>query len=247
MGKDKARRFAENLTFKNMIQPEFDDIFHKDHPLKGRWHEDFFKNPNPIVLELGCGRGEYTVALGQANPDKNFIGVDIKGARMWRGAKTATQENMANIGFVRTRIEFINSFFAEGEVSEIWITFPDPQLKTRRAKKRLTSPIFLEYYSKMLVADGLIHLKTDSQHLYNYTNAVVDNYGLTRNVANNDIYGSGYADERLSIKTAYEKMFLDRGLPITYTQFSLDGRREFEWFDWEGDDVLEKDNEQERQ
>jgi tRNA (guanine-N7-)-methyltransferase len=247
MGKDKARRFAENLTFKNMIQPEFEEIFHKDHPLKGRWHEDFFKNSNPIVLELGCGRGEYTVALGQANPDKNFIGVDIKGARMWRGAKTATQENLANIGFVRTRIEFINSFFAEGEVSEIWITFPDPQLKTRRAKKRLTSPIFLEYYSKMLVADGLIHLKTDSQHLYNYTNAVVDNYGLTRNVANNDIYGSGYADERLSIKTAYEKMFLDRGLPITYTQFSLDGRREFEWFDWEGDDVLEKDNEQERQ
>ena len=247
MGKDKARRFAENLTFKNMIQPEFEDIFHKDHPLKGRWHEDFFKNSNPIVLELGCGRGEYTVALGQANPDKNFIGVDIKGARMWRGAKTATQENMENIGFVRTRIEFINSFFAEGEISEIWITFPDPQLKTRRAKKRLTSPIFLEYYSKMMVADGLIHLKTDSQHLYNYTNAVVDNYGLTRNVANNDIYGSGYADERLSIKTAYEKMFLDRGLPITYTQFSLDGRREFEWFDWEGDDVLEKDNEQERQ
>ncbi len=247
MGKDKARRFAENLTFKNMIQPEFEEIFHKDHPLKGRWHEDFFKNSNPIVLELGCGRGEYTVALGQANPDKNFIGVDIKGARMWRGAKTATQENLANIGFVRTRIEFINSFFAEGEVSEIWITFPDPQLKTRRAKKRLTSPIFLEYYSKMLVADGLIHLKTDSQHLYNYTNAVVENYGLTRNVANNDIYGSGYADERLSIKTAYEKMFLDRGLPITYTQFSLDGRREFEWFDWDGDDILEKDNEQERQ
>ena len=247
MGKDKARRFAENLTFKNMIQPEFEEIFHKDHPLKGRWHEDFFKNANPIVLELGCGRGEYTVALGQANPDKNFIGVDIKGARMWRGAKTATQENLANIGFVRTRIEFINSFFAEGEVSEIWITFPDPQLKTRRAKKRLTSPIFLEYYSKMLVADGLIHLKTDSQHLYNYTNAVVDNYGLNRNVANNDIYGSGYADERLSIKTAYEKMFLDRGLPITYTQFSLDGRREFEWFDWDGDDILEKDNEQERQ
>ncbi|MBO5656516.1 MAG: tRNA (guanosine(46)-N7)-methyltransferase TrmB, partial [Rikenellaceae bacterium] len=202
MGKDKARRFAENLTFKNMIQPEFEEIFHKGHPLKGRWHEDFFKNSNPIVLELGCGRGEYTVALGQANPDKNFIGVDIKGARMWRGAKTATQENLVNIGFVRTRIEFINSFFAEGEVSEIWITFPDPQLKTRRAKKRLTSPIFLEYYSKMLVADGLIHLKTDSQHLYNYTNAVVDNYGLNRNVANNDIYGSGYADERLSIKTA---------------------------------------------
>ena len=246
MGKGKALRFAENLTFKNLIQPEFEEIFHKDHPLKGRWHKDFFKNDNPIVLELGCGRGEYTVALGRSNPDKNFIGIDIKGARMWRGAKTATQENLSNIGFVRTRIEFINSFFAEGEVSEIWITFPDPQLKTRRAKKRLTSPIFLEYYAQMLVADGLIHLKTDSQHLYNYTNAVIDNYNLTRNVANNDIYGSGYADERLSIQTAYEMMFLDRGLPITYTQFTLGGRRQFEWFDWEGDDVLEKDNEQER-
>ena len=246
MGKGKALRFAENLTFKNLIQPEFEEIFHKDHALKGRWHKDFFKNDNPIVLELGCGRGEYTVALGRSNPDKNLIGIDIKGARMWRGAKTATQENLSNIGFVRTRIEFINSFFAEGEISEIWITFPDPQLKTRRAKKRLTSPIFLEYYAQMLVADGLIHLKTDSQHLYNYTNAVIDNYGLKRNVANNDIYGSGYADERLSIKTAYEMMFLDRGLPITYTQFTLGGRRQFEWFDWEGDDVLEKDNEQER-
>ena len=246
MGKDKLRRFAENLTFECFVQPEFDDIFHKEHPLKGRWNKEFFKNDNPIVLELGCGKGEYTVALAQRYPDKNFIGIDIKGARMWRGAKTATETGMKNAGFLRTRIEFIRSFFAKDEISEIWITFPDPQLKTRRAKKRLTSPLFLEHYSTMLKESGVIHLKTDSQHLYNYTQAVIDRLGLERIAANNDIYGTGYADERLSVKTAYEMMFLERGLPITYTQFSLGGKQEFPWFDWEGDDTLDKDNEEER-
>lgn len=246
MGKDKLRRFAENLTFSCFVQPDFEDIFQKEHPLKGRWREDFFHNDNPIVLELGCGKGEYTVALAQRHPEKNFIGIDIKGARMWRGAKTATEQQMANVGFLRTRIEFIRSFFAEGEVSEIWITFPDPQLKTRRAKKRLTGPLFLEHYASMLSPEGVIHLKTDSKHLYHYTEAVIDHYGLKRLAANNDIYGSGYADERLSVKTAYEQMFLDRGLPITYTQFSLEGQKHFPWFDWEGDDVEEKDNEAER-
>ena len=208
MGKDKLRKFAENLTFKCMVQPEFDDIFHKDHPLKGNWHKEFFHNDNPIVLELGCGRGEYTVALAERNPDKNYIGIDIKGARMWRGAKTATERNMANVGFVRTRIEFIQSFFAEGEVAEIWITFPDPQLKSRRAKKRLTSPLFLAEYKRFLSADGVINLKTDSKHLYNYTAAVIERLGLDAEVQNDDIYGSGYADEVLSVKTAYEtKLF----------------------------------------
>ena len=134
MGKDKLKRFAENLTFSCMVQPEFEEIFHKDHPLKGCWHKDFFHNDNPIILELGCGKGEYTIALAERNPNANYIGVDIKGARMWRGAKTATEAGMTNVGFLRTRIEFINSFFAEGEIAEIWITFPDPQLKTRRAK-----------------------------------------------------------------------------------------------------------------
>ncbi len=246
MGKDKLRRFAENLTFKCFVQPEFEEIFHKEHPLKGRWKEDFFHNSNPIVLELGCGKGEYTVALARRNPDMNFIGVDIKGARMWRGAKSVTEEGITNAGFLRTRIEFIDSFFAEGEISQIWITFPDPQLKTRRSKKRLTAPYFLEQYARMLSDDGVIHLKTDSQHLYNYTQAVIDHFSLKRIVANNDIYGTGYADERLSVKTAYEMMFLDRGLPITYTQFSLNSKSQFPWFDWEGDDVLEKDNEEER-
>lgn len=229
-----------------MVQPDFDDIFHKDHPLKGHWREEFFHNDNPIILELGCGKGEYTIALAERNPNVNYIGIDIKGARMWRGAKTATEQGMQNVGFIRTRIEFINSFFAEGEVSEIWITFPDPQLKTRRAKKRLTSPIFLEYYAKFLQSDGWINLKTDSQHLYGYTNAVVQHFGLPCEASNNDIYGSGFADEQLSVKTAYEQMFLQRGLPITYTRFSLGGQCQFAMFDWEEDEKLEKDNEDAR-
>ncbi len=246
MGKDKLRRFAENLTFGCMIQPDFEEIFHRDHKLKGRWHEDFFHNDKPIVLELGCGKGEYTIALAQRDPDRNYIGIDIKGARMWRGAKTATEREMKNVAFVRTRIEFINSFFDEGEIAEIWITFPDPQLKTRRAKKRLTAPLFLERYAQMLTADGVINLKTDSQHLFAYTSAVINHFSLPCEVANDDIYGSGYAVEVLSVKTAYEQMFLERGLPITYTRFSLGEQRSFEWFDWEGDDIDEKDNEEAR-
>ena len=236
MGKDKLRKFAENLTFKCMVQPEFDDIFHKDHPLKGRWHEEFFHNDNPIILELGCGRGEYTVALAERNPDKNYSGIDIKGARMWRGATTATERGM----------EFIRSFFAEGEIAEIWITFPDPQLKSRRAKKRLTSPLFLAEYKRMLAEDGVVNLKTDSKHLYNYTAAVIERLGLSADVQNDDIYGSGFADEVLSVKTAYETKFVAMGLPITYTRFSLAGCDNFEYFDWEGDDILEKDAEENR-
>lgn len=246
MGKDKLRRFAENLTFERLVQPPFEAIFNRDFEMKGRWKREFFGNDNPLVLELGCGKGEYTVALAERNSSCNYIGIDIKGARMWRGAKTATERGMNNVGFIRTRIEFINSFFAEGEVDEIWITFPDPQLKTRRAKKRLTSPLFLERYSRMLSGDGVINLKTDSQHLFNYTSAVIEHYGLPCEVSNSDIYGTGYADEVLSVKTAYEKMFLERGLPITYTRFSLGGRREFEPFEWSGDDILDKDAEPER-
>ena len=170
MGKDKLRKFRENLTFSCFVQPEFDEVFRCDHPLKGHWRTDFFHNDRPIILELGCGKGEYTVALAERDPQRNYIGIDIKGARMWRGAKTATERGMANVGFLRTRIEFINSLFAEGEIDELWITFPDPQLKTRRAKKRLTSPLFLEYYARLLRPDGMINLKTDSKHLYAYTN-----------------------------------------------------------------------------
>lgn len=249
MGKDKLRRFKENETFECFLQPDFDTVFRTDHPIKGNWGRDFFHNDHPIVLELGCGKGEYTVALAERDPERNYIGIDIKGARMWRGAKTATERAMKNVGFLRTRIEFINALFAEGEVSEIWITFPDPQLKTRRARKRLTSPIFLEYYAKMLAKDGRINLKTDSKHLYAYTQAVISEYGLECEVANSDIYGTGFADEKLSVKTAYETRFLEMGLPITYTRFGLGDRREFPWFDWDGDEKLktEKDNEEERE
>ena len=186
------------------------------------------------------------MALAERNPDKNYIGIDIKGARMWRGAKTATERGMSNVGFVRTRIEFIRSFFAEGEIAEIWITFPDPQLKSRRAKKRLTSPLFLADYKRMLEETGVINLKTDSKHLFNYTAAVIERLGLKVEVQNDDIYGSGYADEVLSVKTAYETKFVAMGLPITYTRFSLEGCTDFEYFDWEGDDILEKDAEENR-
>ncbi len=243
MGKDKLRRFRENETFACFLQPEFETVFRTDHPIKGHWVRDFFHNDRPIVIELGCGKGEYTVALAERDPARNYIGIDIKGARMWRGAKTVTERQIANAGFLRTRIEFIDSLFAEGEVSEIWITFPDPQLKTRRAAKRLTSPEFLTRYAHLLAPDGRIHLKTDSQHLYAYTQAVIAHFGLPCSVANPDIYGSGYADEVLSVKTAYESRFLGMGLPITYTCFSLGGRRDFPSFEWENDSLPEKDAE----
>ncbi len=246
MGKDKLRRFAENLTFDCLIESPCYEVVSREHELKGSWRQKFFKNDNPITLELGCGKGEYTVALARRHPERNFIGVDIKGARLWRGAKTVTEEGIPNAGFLRTHIELINSFFAEGEVDEIWITFPDPQLKTRRAKKRLTSPLFLERYSRLLSPDGVIHLKTDSQHLFNYTQAVIERFGLPCDVTERDVYHSNVQGGVVEVQTAYERMFLDRGLPITYTRFQLGGIREFPPFDWEGDDTTEKDNEQER-
>lgn len=246
MGKDKLRKFRENLTFDCFLQPPFDEVFRCDNPIKGHWNSDFFRNDRPIVLELGCGKGEYTVALAERDPSRNYIGIDIKGARMWRGAKTAAERQMHNVGFVRTRIEFITSLFAPGEVSEIWITFPDPQLKARRAKKRLTSPLFLANYARLLRSDGSIHLKTDSKHLYAYTAEVIRRYDLPCAVSNPDIYGTGFADEVLSVKTAYEREFLKMGLPITYTRFSLGERQDFPWFDWDEDEKAEKDNEAER-
>ena len=238
MGKNKHKRFRENLTFSNLVQPEFDEIFRRDYTLKGRWREDFFGNGNPIVLELGCGRGEYTVALGGKFPDKNFLGIDIKGARLWRGAKTATENGMPNVGFVRTRIEFINSFFAQDEIDEIWITFPDPQLKKNRVKKRLTSPEFLSYYAKFLKPDALIHLKTDCRHLHDYTLAVAGHNSLPVEVADSDIYGTDAADEILSIKTTYEARFLQEGLKITYLRMCLSNIKEFSAPEFAPDDEL---------
>lgn len=231
MGKDKLRKFAENETFSCLIQPTTEQVLNVDHPIKGHWNEQMFGNSNPIVLELGCGKGEYTVALAAKFPDKNFIGVDIKGARLWKGAKYATEHNMKNVAFLRTRIEFINSLFAQDEVSGIWITFADPQLK--KPRKRLTSPLFLERYRRFMPADGVINLKTDSRLLHEYTAEVARVNGLTVIDKNIDIYGTGRADDILSIKTFYESHFLDQGYQITYLSFKLDSDKPFVEPDWD--------------
>jgi tRNA (guanine-N7-)-methyltransferase len=220
-GKDKIRKFRENLTFECLIQPTTEEVLGKDHPIKGHWHEKVFKNQNPIVLELGCGKGEYTIALSERYPDKNFIGVDIKGARLWKGAKYATENALPNVAFLRTRIEFITSLFAENEVSEIWVTFADPQ--PNKPKKRLTSHQFLAKYKTFLKPDGIIHLKTDSILLHESTLEVIKEGGHRLLEANNDIYApeSHVAEEITSIKTFYESQFLAKGMPITYLKFVL--------------------------
>lgn len=226
MGKDKLRKFAENETFNNLFQPSFDDVWGKEHQIKGNWHREYFKNNNPIVLELGCGKGEYTVNLSKMYPEKNFIGVDIKGARIWKGAKEAYEGQMANVAFVRTRIENILSFFGKEEVSEIWVTFPDPQPRPARAKKRLTSSRFLTHYQKFVKPNSIVHLKTDSQGLHEYTKALVEQNEMQIDVCTNDLYGSGIADPILSIRTHYESLFLEKGKPITYIRFILDTQKQ---------------------
>lgn len=239
MGKDKLKRFTELNTLDRVIQPSFEEMFRKEYKLKGHWREEVFHNQNPVIIELGCGRGEYTVAMGRMFPDKNFIGIDIKGARMWRGAKTANEENLTNVAFLRTRIEFINSFFAQNEIDEIWITFPDPQLDKKRIKKRLTSPAFLNMYALFLKPDGLVHLKTDCRHLHEYTKAVVAGNNLDLFECCTDIYGTdGYADELLSVKTTYEARFLAEGFDITYMRFGLAGKNQLENIDFPPDEEL---------
>lgn len=226
MGKNKLERFAEMATFENVVQPSLDEIQNKDYHLKGKWSSGFFKNDKPIVLELGCGKGEYTLGLARRYPDKNFLGIDIKGARIWGGAKEALKENLTNVGFLRTRIEHINSFFTKDEISEIWITFPDPQEKRIRAKKRLTSSRFLPNYRKFLKAGGIIHLKTDNSILYNYTHnlAVLNNFNILLDTA--DLYNSGQTDDILAIKTFYESQYLALGVPIKYIKFVIPHQNE---------------------
>ena len=244
MGKDKLRKFAENLTFKCMVQPSTADVRCSDHPLKGHWGADFFGNDNPIVLELGCGKGDYTVALAERNPDCNYIGVDIKGARMWKGAKYATEKDMKNVAFLRTRIEFIESMFAEGEVSEIWITFADPQIG--REKKRLTSPLFLERYRKMLSKGGIVRLKTDSLYLYKYTEALALQNNLEIFAATEDLYSSrgseNLPDSLFEVQTFYEKHFLLQGFPITYLAFSLDSEKPIISPEWDEENWKDEDH-----
>jgi tRNA (guanine-N7-)-methyltransferase len=222
VGKNKLARWTEFGSYDNVIQPEIGEVSGKDHPKKGLWKKEIFRNENPVVLELGCGKGEYTVGLATRFPEKNYIGVDIKGARMWRGAKTANEQKLSNVAFLRTRIEFIASFFSENEVDEIWITFPDPHPGGRNSNKRLTSPWFLNSYRKFLKNKGIVHLKTDNTELYDYTKKVITENKLGIIISTDDLYSENLSDDILSIKTHYEKIFLNEGLKINYISFNLD-------------------------
>ena len=221
MAKNKLRRFADMATYPNVIAPKFEEVFRTGFRLKGRWKDEIFGNGHPLVLELGCGKGEYTVALARKYPEKNHIGVDIKGSRMWVGATDALQNHLTNVVFLRTRIEFITSCFAHGEISEIWITFPDPQPQESRINKRLTSARFLQSYREILQTEGVIHLKTDSQSLFDYTCKIAEMNQLNVYACTDDLYHSGYADDILSVQTYYEKIFMDKGFTIKYLKFSI--------------------------
>ncbi|SFW56592.1 tRNA (guanine-N(7)-)-methyltransferase [Sinomicrobium oceani] len=220
--KNKLKRFRENETFSNVIQPERNDVISGGFPLKGTWRSGFFKNENPIVLELGCGKGEYSVNLARRYPGKNFIGVDIKGARFWRGAKTALEEGLDNVAFLRTQIELIDLFFDRGEVDEIWITFPDPQIKYKRTKHRLTNAEFLGKYKTVLREGGFVHLKTDSEFMHGYTLGLLHGAGCEVVYAHHDVYGNDYTPEEVTaIQTFYEKQYLEQQKPITYIKFRI--------------------------
>ena len=226
MGKDKLKRFSQMLTFENVIQPEI-NFYSKDDDLKGNW-STVFNNQNPIVLELGCGAGEYTVALAKHYPKRNFIGIDIKGARIWKGAKSAIEEDLDNVRFLRTKVDFVTKFFGENEVDEIWLTFSDPQPK--KPKKRLTSNLFIDRYLKFLKPNGVVHLKTDSDLLYDFTLEEIKSNGfeLLKNITN--VYKDSYVDSQnlkkvLFIKTFYEKKWIELGKTIKYLGFKIHPKR----------------------
>ena len=221
--KNKLKRFKENLTFDNVIQPSRDDLLSGNFKFKGKWNKQVFKNNNPIVLELGCGKGEYSIGLAKKNPNKNFIGIDIKGARFWKGAKDAQLNALKNVYFVRCQIELILEIFEENEISDIWITFPDPQIKSKREKHRLINLQFIEIYKKILAKSGIIHLKTDSEFLYGYLLGLIKSISfLSLIYSNHDIYkSSGVPEDAIEIKTFYELKFLKLDKPITYIQFEF--------------------------
>lgn len=220
--KNKLKRFKENEDFSNVIQPSREEILTGDYYLKGKWAKGFFKNNKPVVLELGCGKGEYCLGLSKFFPDKNFLGIDIKGARFWRGAKTALQENSDNVGFLRIQIELVDLIFAENEIDEIWITFPDPQIKYKRTKHRLTNSDFLKKYKKILKPNGIVNLKTDSEFLHGYTLGLLHGEGHEILHANHDVYKNVYSpQEVVDIQTFYETQFLEEGKRITYIKFRI--------------------------
>jgi tRNA (guanine-N7-)-methyltransferase len=218
--KNKLKRFKENEAFKNVIQPTREEVV-TNFTYKGKWHS-FFENNNPIIVELGCGKGEYTIALARKNPNKNYIGIDIKGARFWRGAKTAVEENLPNVAFVRTQIELVHFIFAENEVSEIWITFPDPQIKYQRTKHRMTNTSFLKKYHHILIEEGIMNLKTDSEFMHGYTLGLLHGAGHEVLYANHTVYkNEGAPKEVTETQTFYENQYLEVNKPITYIQFRL--------------------------
>lgn len=214
----KLQRFADMQDYPHVFEPDKLQVLHQDYEMKGQWGAGFFKNKHPLTLELGCGRGEYTVGLAERFPDRNFIGMDIKGARMWKGATYSIQQEIRNVAFVRTRIEFVDRIFSPGEIREIWITFPDPQPK--KAKRRLIHPSFLNKYQNILAPGGKIHLKTDSRLLYEYLQAVLLESGVTPDRSSSDIYAEPVDSVATDVQTRYEKLFLDEGKSITYTCFT---------------------------
>jgi len=218
--KNKLKRFNQNSTFTNVVQPSREEITETEYVFKGKWRKDFFKNDKPIVLELGCGKGEYSVYLAQNYPDKNFLGIDIKGARFWFGAKEALELGLDNVGFLRTQIELIDRVFGENEIDEIWITFPDPQIKFKRTKHRLTNPAFLDRYQRVLKPNGKVHLKTDSEFLHGYTLGLLEGKGWEVDYAHHDVYGNAYSPKHVTaIQTHYERLFMSKDKLITYLSF----------------------------
>jgi tRNA (guanine-N7-)-methyltransferase len=220
--KNKLKRFGENETFGNVFQPTREEVVTAVFSLKGKWNSDFFKNQNPIVLELGCGKGEYSVGLAEKFPNKNFVGIDIKGARFWRGAKTAVDDGLQNVAFVRTQIELIDHVFDNNEVDEIWITFPDPQIKYKRTKHRMTNSEFLKLYKKILKPDGIMNLKTDSEFMHGYTLGLLHGEGHEVLYANHNVYvNEGAPSEVTSIQTFYENQYLAVSKAITFVRFKI--------------------------
>lgn len=220
--KNKLRRFKDNETFSNVLQPSREEIVEESFSLKGKWGIDFFKNDQPIVLELGCGKGEYCLGLAEMFPEKNFLGIDIKGARFWRGAKTALENGLDNVGFLRTQIELIDHIFEKNEIDEIWITFPDPQIKYKRTKHRLTNTEFLQKYKYILKEDGIVNLKTDSEFMHGYTLGLLHGEGHEILDANHNVYKNEYSPkEVVGIQTFYEKQYLEQNKPITYIKFKV--------------------------
>ena len=220
--KNKLKRFKENETFSNVVQPTREEVMSGTFALQGKWNSEFFKNDQPLILELGCGKGEYSVGLAERFPNKNFIGIDVKGARFWRGAKTAEEAGMKNVGFLRSQIELIDHLFGDGEVDEIWITFPDPQIKYKRTKHRMTNAEFLQLYKKILKPDGVVNLKTDSEFMHGYTLGLLHGQGHEVLYANHNIYkNEGAPSEVTEIQTFYEQQYLEVNKAITYIRFKI--------------------------